>query len=108
MAPRLRSIVALAAVAAIVAAALPASAAPPGPKDWVKRKIASMTLEEKVGQMFMTYGYGETVEDPDPAMVAANRRDHSVDNIAQLIDLATTSAALSTSRGRTTSTTHSR
>ena len=86
MAPRLRSVAALAAAAVIAAAALPASAAQPGPRDWVKRKIAGMTLEEKVGQMFMTYGYGETVEDPDPAMVTANRRDHGVDNIAQLID----------------------
>lgn len=44
-----------------------------------------MTLEEKVGQLFMTYGYGQTVADPDPAMVAGNRNDHGVDTIEQLI-----------------------
>jgi beta-N-acetylhexosaminidase len=45
-----------------------------------------MSLEEKVGQMFVTYGYGQSVADPSPAMVAANRRDHGVDNIRQLVE----------------------
>jgi beta-N-acetylhexosaminidase len=49
-------------------------------------KVGSMTLEEKVGQMFMTYAYGQRVDDPDPAMVAANRSTYGVDNFEQLIE----------------------
>lgn len=48
--------------------------------------LASMSLEEKVGQMFVTYAYGDTIEDSDPAMVAANRQDHGVDNGRELIE----------------------
>lgn len=52
----------------------------------IRRMIAGMTLEEKVGQMFMTYAYGQTSNDPDPAMVAANQQTYGVDNFEQLID----------------------
>ena len=52
----------------------------------MKQTIDGMTLEEKVGQMFMTYGYGQTVDDPDPAMVAANRTEYGVDSTQQLIE----------------------
>ena len=45
-----------------------------GPDEALIRKlIKGMTIEEKVGQMFMTYAYGQSVDDPDPAMVAANQ-----------------------------------
>ncbi len=53
---------------------------------WIESKLRHMTLEEKVGQLFMTYVYGQSVEDNSPAMVAANRAVHGVDNFAQLIE----------------------
>ena len=73
--------------AALLATLVVLSAAAPPPKNWVKRTIDGMTLREKVGQMFMTQGYGQTVEnDPDPAMVAANCAEYGVDNTEQLIE----------------------
>jgi beta-N-acetylhexosaminidase len=45
-----------------------------------------MTLEEKVGQLFITYAYGETADTTNPADVAANQKAWGVDNAQQLID----------------------
>jgi beta-N-acetylhexosaminidase len=53
---------------------------------WVESTLARMTLREKVGQLFMTYAYGETADTQDPAMVAANQEIYGVDNAAELID----------------------
>ncbi len=53
---------------------------------WIRRTLAHMTLAEKVGQLFEVNGYGTSVRDTDPAMVALNRKYYGVDNIAQLID----------------------
>jgi beta-N-acetylhexosaminidase len=44
-----------------------------------------MTLEEKVGQLFVPYAYGRSAADPDPAMVAANRALFGLDNFEQVI-----------------------
>jgi beta-N-acetylhexosaminidase len=52
----------------------------------IDQMIDGMTLEEKVGQMFMTYAYGQSAADPDPAMVAANQEAYGLDNFDQLID----------------------
>ena len=54
--------------------------------DWVETTLASMTLEEKVGQLFMTHAYGTTADTQDPADVAANQKMYGVDNAQQLID----------------------
>ena len=83
-----RRVVTAWAVTAVLLAALtiPAAGAAPPPSNWVKRTIDGMTLREKVGQMFMTFGYGPRVDDPDPAMVAANRAEYGVDNTQQLIE----------------------
>ena len=54
----------------------PAAAAPgasDGDEAFIRKLMKGMTLEEKVGQMFMTYAYGQSADDPDPAMVAANQ-----------------------------------
>ncbi|GAA3997531.1 glycoside hydrolase family 3 protein [Allokutzneria multivorans] len=59
-----------------VAAATPASAA----------EESRMSLEEKVGQLFVTYAYGATADTTDPAHVAANRKELGVDNAKQLIE----------------------
>ncbi len=54
--------------------------------DVVAETLRNMTLEEKVGQLFVTYAYGATVDAADSASVAANRRSHGVDNAQQLIE----------------------
>ncbi|WP_225411764.1 beta-N-acetylhexosaminidase [Stigmatella hybrida] len=54
--------------------------------DWVTCQLKEMTLEEKVGQLFMTYAYGQSVSDTDPAMVAGNRTDHGLDTAEQLVE----------------------
>ncbi len=53
---------------------------------WVETKLASMTLEEKVGQLFMTHAYGTTADTQEPADVAANQKLYGVDNAEQLIE----------------------
>ena len=80
------------AVAALTAALL-ASPAPdaradsaPAADDWVETTLAAMTLEEKVGQLFMTNVYGTTADTQEPADVAANQALYGVDNAEQLID----------------------
>ncbi|MGH8822965.1 MAG: glycoside hydrolase family 3 protein [Jiangellaceae bacterium] len=51
------------------------------PHGWIVNRIRRMTLEEKVGQLFVTYAYGPTVDtnDPrnqtDPRVGAANARE---------------------------------
>jgi beta-N-acetylhexosaminidase len=91
---------AVTAVAAVVAGpAAPAAGAPGRPsaapaggsgdhaaRAWAARTLSGMTLEEKVGQLFVTYAYGSTVDTTAPADVAANRAAFGVDNAAQLID----------------------
>src|SRR5206468_2504882 len=49
------------------------------------RLVRAMTLEEKVGQLFVTFVYGESAETTDPVDVAANRAAYGVDDAAQLI-----------------------
>lgn len=53
---------------------------------WVSEQLEEMTLEEKVGQLFMTYAYGETADTDDPDDVEANQEWLGVDNGAELID----------------------
>ena len=79
------------AVAALTLSALTvrapdAHAGPPAAAedDWVETTLAAMTLEEKVGQLFMTNVYGSTADTQVPADVAANQALYGVDNAAQL------------------------
>lgn len=53
---------------------------------WIESLIAHMTLEEKVGQLFVTYAYGETADTTTPGDVAKNQRDLGVDNGAELVE----------------------
>jgi beta-N-acetylhexosaminidase len=64
----------------------PAQAAAAQEDDWVETTLASMTLEEKVGQLFMTHAYGTTADTQVPAYVKANQELYGVDNAEQLID----------------------
>ncbi len=80
------------AVAALLVTALTVrgpdaqAGAPATQEDWVETTLASMTLEEKVGQLFMTNVYGSTADTQAPADVAANQKLYGVDNAEQLIE----------------------
>jgi beta-N-acetylhexosaminidase len=47
--------------------------------------IASMSTQEKVGQLFMVSFYGDEAADTDAAPVRKNRSRHGVDNAADLV-----------------------
>ncbi|MGH3646777.1 MAG: glycoside hydrolase family 3 protein [Micromonosporaceae bacterium] len=53
---------------------------------WIRHKLRQMSLEEKVGQLFMTYAYGETADTDAPGDVSRNRSAYGVDNAQQLIE----------------------
>jgi beta-N-acetylhexosaminidase len=87
LSPRSKSLVFLcmsAVLAASVASAAPASAK----DDWIEKKIRRMTLEEKVGQLFVANVYGESVDTTNPADVAANQTMYGpgISNAEDLID----------------------
>ncbi|WP_406693033.1 glycoside hydrolase family 3 protein [Saccharopolyspora sp. ID03-671] len=44
--------------------------------------LQQMTLEQKVGQLFVTYAYGRTADTPDPV----NREEFGVDTPAQVVE----------------------
>ncbi|HEY2477804.1 MAG TPA: glycoside hydrolase family 3 N-terminal domain-containing protein [Solirubrobacterales bacterium] len=79
----------LAIVGASAAAPSVARAASPrvpaAERAWIHRTLAKMTLEEKVGQLFVINGFGTGLHDKDPQMVKLNRRFYGVSDIAQLI-----------------------
>ncbi|MFF3646343.1 glycoside hydrolase family 3 protein [Streptomyces sp. NPDC002564] len=47
--------------------------------------IGTMSLEDKVGQLFVMHVYGHTATDPDPADADTNRRELGVRDAAELI-----------------------
>lgn len=51
----------------------------------VEERLEDMSLEERVGQLFVTYAYGETSDTADPDDVAANQEAHGVDNADELL-----------------------
>jgi beta-N-acetylhexosaminidase len=76
----------LTVLAAVLAAAvLPTASQARGPDARLVRLVQAMTLEEKVGQLFVTFAYGDRADTTDPADVAANRALYGVDNAAQLV-----------------------
>src|SRR5438046_1745481 len=52
---------------------------------WVNATLGSMTLEQKVGQLFVVNCFGASVRDPDPAAVKANQQAYGLDNFEQVI-----------------------
>ncbi|EAQ00549.1 beta-N-acetylglucosaminidase (putative secreted protein) [Janibacter sp. HTCC2649] len=64
-----RTAIASAVAATLAAGALPAmsadAAVPAGPTGWVQSTLARMTLEEKVGQLFVQYAYGKDATTAD-------------------------------------------
>jgi beta-N-acetylhexosaminidase len=79
--------------AALVACAGPGAAVKkthPRPKPsaesrWVEKTLSHMTLRQKVGQLFVINGYGQSVQDPNPQMVAFNKQYYGVRTIKQLL-----------------------
>ncbi len=52
----------------------------------VRELVQEMTLEEKVGQLFVPFVYGENADTQDPADVHRNQELYGVDNAKQLIE----------------------
>ncbi|WP_211116778.1 glycoside hydrolase family 3 protein [Glycomyces buryatensis] len=52
---------------------------------YVKDRLAAMSLEDKVGQLFMVYAHGTSADTDDPDDVAANRDHLGADNAAAFI-----------------------
>src|SRR5829696_1821431 len=52
---------------------------------WVERTLAHITVREKVGQLFVINGYGQSVQDPNPQMVTLNKQYYGVSTIKQLL-----------------------
>ncbi|MFJ2216880.1 glycoside hydrolase family 3 protein [Streptomyces sp. NPDC101062] len=78
--------VAAAAVTTSTAAASPVSARTPvALRDRLRRLVARMSLEEKVGQLFVMRVYGHSATDPDQADVNANLAEIGVRDAAELI-----------------------
>lgn len=83
---RRRVAVALAALAPVfttveAAAVPPPPVPPPAEQGWVTSTLRHMPLEEKVGQLFVTYAYGSAATTVD----ARNRTVHGVDTAAELV-----------------------
>lgn len=80
---------ATAAAAATGAVALPgtaqAAASGVSPDSRLKRLIARMSLEEKVGQLFVMRVYGHSATEPDQADIDANLAEIGVRDAAELI-----------------------
>ena len=82
----------LLAAAGVTLAAAPAGAATPlragsaaQPDPGIGALVSKMTLAEKVGQLFVTYVYGDTASTENPSYVQQNQSLYGVDNGAQLI-----------------------
>ncbi|MEV6422739.1 glycoside hydrolase family 3 protein [Streptomyces sp. NPDC051662] len=80
------------AAAAVTTATVPATAAVPPPherapdrRDRLRRLISRMSLEEKVGQLFVMRVYGHSATAPDQADIDANLAEIGVRTAAELI-----------------------
>jgi beta-N-acetylhexosaminidase len=91
---RRRLVLAVLALAALVASTSSATAAGTDGKQahgndrWIVKKIRGMTLEEKVGQLFVANVNGQSADTTDPADVAANQAMYgpTIRNAGELID----------------------
>ena len=81
---RLRPLLLLVACAvALTSVGGPASASS---GDRIDQLIKRMTLQQKVGQLFVTYAYGQTADTTDPTDVAHNEQELGVANGKELIE----------------------
>jgi beta-N-acetylhexosaminidase len=72
---------ALAAASSAKSVAAAAALRRPSERSWATRKLRAMTLEQKVGQLFVAFTYGETADVVD----GRNRRDFGVDTPADVV-----------------------
>ncbi|QGV80554.1 glycoside hydrolase family 3 protein [Streptomyces ficellus] len=79
----LLAVTAAAAAAAVSGGAVPAAAAADDRR--LKQLVSRMSLEEKVGQLFVMRVYGHSATEPDQADVDANLKEIGVRNAAELI-----------------------
>lgn len=71
-----------AAAGPLAGAGAAGQAPPPSPEQaWVERTLSGMTLEQKIGQLFVTVAYGEHADVPD----ARNRAEYGLDTPAELV-----------------------
>ncbi|MGH3734407.1 MAG: glycoside hydrolase family 3 protein [Micromonosporaceae bacterium] len=75
---------ATAGIAAATATGTPAHAA--GKTGWVRRTLSRMTLEEKVGQLFVMVAHGNHATEPSAADRATNRSNYGVETAKEIID----------------------
>ena len=57
----------------------------PARGEQIRSKIRAMTLEEKVGQMFMLQVHGQSANDKGPDVAAGNQKLYGVDTIEEVI-----------------------
>lgn len=62
-----------------------AGALPSAEDAWVASTVASLSLPEKVGQLFVVNAAGLSADDPNPTVVQMNQATYGVDNFTQLI-----------------------
>lgn len=80
-------VVALGGVVAGTSAAEPAPAHGRTPEDrYVDGHLAAMTLEEKVGQLFVTFVYGSNATEVTAAEAASNQAAYGVDTPAEVVE----------------------
>ncbi|WP_432120182.1 glycoside hydrolase family 3 protein [Streptomyces sp. bgisy032] len=78
------AVTATAGVTAALAAATPSHAGPAGDRE-LRSLLSRMTLEEKVGQLFVMRVYGHSATDPDQADIDANLKEIGVRTAAELV-----------------------
>lgn len=86
---RLLAAAGAALAAASLVATAPAVAYPEGhgkiPSGWIVNRVQHMSLEEKVGQLFVTYAHGTSADTTDPADVAQNQALYGVNTPAEVV-----------------------
>jgi beta-N-acetylhexosaminidase len=93
---RRRALPSLAVIGALALAASPLAAATDttgsgtsdstGAAAYVAGQLADMTLEEKVGQLFVTHVYGSGAHTVTPAQTASNQRAYGVNTPAEVVE----------------------
>src|SRR5882757_513725 len=82
---RVRPVPASAALLLLVAIGVQATASAAPPPDPIKARLTQMSLEQKVGQLFATYVYGDSATTPSAADAAQNQSLYGVATGAQVI-----------------------
>jgi beta-N-acetylhexosaminidase len=82
---RIRPVLASATTLSLVALGAQTAAAAAPPTDPIAARVAQLTLEQKVGQLFATYVYGASATAPSAADAAANQSLYGVSTGAEVV-----------------------